>query len=75
MECDIPQITADDPDGLACCAVTITGPSRTDAVPVGIDFAESKPSVERSRRDVIALDLQRGIGDAQLLRPGKDLVE
>ena len=74
-ECDIPQITADDPAGLACCAVTITGPSRTDAVPVGIDFAETKPSVERSRRDIIALNLQRGIAGARLLRPGKDLAE
>ena len=50
-------------------------PSRAHAIPVGIHFAKAQAGVERTRGGIIALDLQRGIGSADLLRPGEDLAE
>src|SRR5690348_8056095 len=47
----------------------------TDTIPVTVHLAKAKPGVERTRRRIVGLDLQRGIGSASLLCPGADLVE
>jgi hypothetical protein len=38
-------------------------------------LTKAKPGVERTRRRIVGLDLERGIGSASVLCPGEELAE